>query len=148
MTNRPTRRRRMGATVVLVVALLLAAATIFILVVPVSDSDFAATTGVGRDSFSSTNREVATYLMREARILFVGYLGLTLLVAAESCQLLRRDEAHPNKALWLFPLTLWGAALVFFTGGGAGLGFMYLVVGVIAAVGLGAAVSGSREAAG
>ncbi len=145
MTTRPTRRRRVGATVILVMALLLAATTVFILVVPVSDTDFEVTTGVGWDSFSSANPEVAAYLMREARILAVGYLGLTLLVAAKAWQLMRRDEAWPNKALWLFPLTLWGAVLVFFTGGGAGLGFMYLAAGLIVALGL---VVGSTGASG
>lgn len=145
MTTRPTRRR-LGATVVLVVALLLAAATVFILIVPVADSDFEAATGVEWHSFSSANPAVATYLMREARLLAVGYLGLTLLVATESWQLLRRDETWPNKTLWLFLVTLWGAALVFFTGGGAGLGFMYLAAGLIAALGLVAGISGSSGA--
>lgn len=75
MTTRPTRRR-LGTT------------TAYIPAAPVSNADFRSTTRVGWDSLSSANPDVAAYLMREARLLAMGFLGLTLVVAVEARGLL------------------------------------------------------------
>lgn len=135
MTNSATTRRSRVATVVLLVlALLLAAATAYILFDPVSPSNFESTTGVSWDDFSVANPEAADYLSREGRLLAVGWLGLTLLVAATVWGPLRRGEGWAKRTLWLFPTTVVGAALVFLVSGDTALGGMYLVVGVITAV--------------
>ena len=137
MTTQVTvRPAAMGAVVILAVALLLAAMTAFILFVPVDGSNFETTTGEGWEAFASANPEVADYLTREARLLAVGYLGFALLAAAMAWWPLRRGERWARRALWLFPVTLLGAAVVFLSSGDQVLGGTYLVAGAAAAVAL------------
>lgn len=138
MTTQPTTRRsnRIATTVLLVVALLLAATTAYILIQPISPSNFESTTGMSWDVFSTTNPEVADYLSREGRLLALGWLGFSLILAAITWWPLRRGDGWASRALWLFPIALLGAALVFMTGGDVVLGGTYLVVGVVSGASL------------
>lgn len=142
-TTQETRPKLgVGGIVFLVVALLLAAMTAFILFVPIDPNDFESTTGLSWTAFSSSNPEVADYLTREARLLALGFLGLSLLTASVAWEALRHDRPI-NRALWLFPLTLFGSCVVFFTGDGAGLGSIYLVAAVVCSLAL--VLSGRRQ---
>lgn len=138
MTTRQieVRSARIARVVLLAVALLLAAATAYILFEPVSASDFESTTGIGWATFSAANPDVADYLSREARLLAVGWLGLSLLVAALVWRLPRSEDGRAPAALWLYPIMLVGAALVFIGGGGPVLGGTYLAAGVVAGAAL------------
>lgn len=125
-----------GGTVFLIVTLLLAAMTGFILLVPIDANNFEVTTELSWDAFSSSNPEAAEYLMREARLLAIGFLGLSLLTAVVAWDTFRADDRQLRRALWLFPLALLGSGLVLIAGDGGGLGAVYLVVGTIAGVAL------------
>lgn len=136
ITRETARRTGVGAIIVFVTALLLAATTAFILVVPVDASNFETTTGVSWDAFAAANPEAADYLTREARILAVGYLGFTLLVAAVTWWPLRRGDPWAARALWLFPATLLAAAVVFLSSDDGLLGGMYLGAGAVTGIAL------------
>lgn len=141
MTTRRTRGAGgLAAVVLFTLALLLAATAAYILFVPVDASNFEVTTGVSWDGFSSANPEVADYLVREARLLAVGFLGLTLLTAILAWGPLRRGDSWAGRALWLFPATLLVAAMVFLLSGDPILGGMYVAAGLIAATALAVAV--------
>lgn len=134
-----------GVTIFLVVAVLVTAMTAFILAVPIDAADFESTTGVNWESFSASAPEVADYLTREARLLAVGFLGLTLLAAAIAWGFLRRGAPGAKGALFVFPAALVGAAIVFFAGGGSVLGATYL--GAASMAGLGLALAGRADRA-
>jgi hypothetical protein len=129
-----------GGAVFLIVALLMVAMSAYIILVPVDPNNFEATTGSSWAAFSSSNPEAAEYLEREARLLAVGFLGLSLLAAAVAWGRFQGDDRSAIGPLWLFPLALLGAGVVFISGGGVALGSAYLVAGVVAALGLGLAV--------
>lgn len=141
-----TRSTKIANATLMAVALLLAATTAYILIDPVSPSDFEATTGVDWTTFSAANPEAADYLSREARLLAVGWLGLHLVVAATVWLPLRKGEDWAKKLLWLYPISLLAAGLVFLGGGGAALGGMYLAVAVV--TGLALPVSGRAAGGG
>ncbi len=133
-----------AALVVGVIAFLVAAMSLFILFVPVDASDFETATGVGWEAFSSANPEAADYLTREARLLAVGFVGFSLLVGVQALGPLRRGDPWAGRALWVFPVTLMGVAVVFLSSGGGPLGGTYLVAGLVTAVAL-AAVRRERD---
>jgi hypothetical protein len=118
---------------VLGIALLLALTALYILAVPVDANDFESTTGASWDSFSDANPEVADYLAREARLLATGFLGFSLMSAVIAWRWPHGAGVPAVRVLWLLPLTMWAAAIVFFTGDGGALGAIYLVAGLIAA---------------
>ena len=138
MTARSQTRRGIGigGAVFLIVALLLVAMSAYIILVPVDPSNFEATTGSSWAAVSSSNPEVAEYLEREARLLAVGFLGLSLLAAAVAWRRFQGDDRSAIRPLWLFPLTLLGAGVVFISGDGSALGSTYLVAAAVAALGL------------
>jgi len=125
-----------GGITFLVVALLMAAMSAYILFIPVDATNFEMTTGLNWTDFSSSNPGAAEYLTREARLLAIGFLGLSLLAAALAWKAFSNDDRSASRALWLFPPALLGAGIVFATGDGAALGFAYLVAGVVAVAGL------------
>jgi hypothetical protein len=140
MTDQSARRGAgIAALIVGVIALLLAATAVFILFVPVSASDFEAATGVDWEAFSSANPDAASYLTREARVLAVGFAGFSLLAGVQALGPLRRGDTSAGRTLWLFPVTLFGVAVVFLSSGGGTLGGTYLVAGFVTAVALNAA---------
>jgi len=65
------------------------------------------------ENFRSSNPEAADYLTREARLLAIGFLGLSLMAASVAWGPFRDDDRHASTALWLFPLALLGAGIVF-----------------------------------
>lgn len=137
MTTKRTRRGiGVGGAVFIMIALLMAATTAYIFFVPVDANNFEATTGLSWADFRSSNPNTADYLTREARLLAIGFLGLSLMAASVAWLALRGDDRQVSRALWLFPLALLGTAIVFITGDGVALGFTYLLAGALAAVGL------------
>lgn len=124
---------QIGRYTFLGVALLLALAALYILAEPIDANDFESTTGASWESFSDANPEVADYLAREARLLAVGFLGFALMSAVLAWWWPQVPDVPMARVLWLVPLTLWAAAVVFFTGDGSTLGAIYLVAGVVAA---------------
>jgi hypothetical protein len=149
MTTRTRPRQNRAATMVLLaLALLLAAATIYILIEPVDASNFESTTGTAWDAFSTLNPEAADYLIREARLLAVGWLGFTLLAAGVVWWPLRRGDGWARGVLWLFPIALLGATAVFMASGDTVLGGSYLVAGVVAGVALAALRRGAGAESG
>ena len=125
-----------GGITFLVVALLMAAMSAYILFIPVDATNFEMTTGLNWTDFSSSNPGAAEYLTREARLLAIGFLGLSLLSAAVAWREFHQDDRSTSRAHWLFPAALLGAGIVFLTGEGVALGSTYLVAGALAAVGL------------
>jgi uncharacterized membrane protein len=125
-----------------VIALLLATTSTYILFTPIDPSNFESTTGVEWDGFSAENPEAADYLIREARLLALGFLGLTLLAAMVAWGPLRRGDPWAKRVLWPFPATLLGTALVFLLSGDGVLTGTYLTAGVVSAMAL--AMAGRR----
>jgi hypothetical protein len=136
VTTRTRRGVGVGGAAFLIVALLMAAMAAYIIFVPVDATNFETTTGLDWAEFSSSNPDVAEYLTREARLLAIGFLGLSLLSAAVAWREFHQDDRSTSRALWLFPAALLGAGIVFLTGDGVALGSTYLVAGAAAAVGL------------
>lgn len=136
------RSSGVAAFIFVVIALLLAATSAYILFTPIDPSNFEAATGVEWDGFSAGNPEAADYLVREARLLALGFLSLTLLVATVAWGPLQRGDPWVKRVLWLFPATLLGAALVFLLSGDGVLTGTYLTAGAVSAVAL--AMAGRR----
>lgn len=135
-TKQTPRNLGVAGAVFLIVAVLMAAMTAFILFVPIDANNFEETTGLSWADFSSSNSEAAAYLTREARLLAIGFLGLSLLAAAVAWGAFHDDDRPASRALWLFPLAMLGAGIAFITGDGVALGSTYLLAGAIAAMGL------------
>lgn len=135
-TKQTSAKLGAGGVVFLIVVLLLAATSAFILFVPVDANNFETTTGVSWADFSSSNPEAAGYLTREARLLAIGFLGLSLLTAAVAWDAFRSRDRSLVRALCVFPLVLLGCGIFFVTADDAGLGLAYLVAAAIAAIGL------------
>jgi peptidoglycan/LPS O-acetylase OafA/YrhL len=106
----------------------------YLLASPVDPSDFAATTGVDWEEFSSANPEAAEYLAREARILGIGYMGFALFALAIIWSRLRRGDPWAAKVLWILPVLLALTALVFLVGDGSSLAVLYGAMAVVVAV--------------
>jgi len=136
VTTRTRRGVGVGGAAFLIIALLMAAMAVYIIFVPVDAINFERTTGLDWAEFSSSNPEAADYLFREARLLAIGFLGLSLLSAAVAWEAFHQDDRSTSRAHWLFPAALLGAGIVFLTGEGVALGSTYLVAGALAAVGL------------
>lgn len=126
----------LGGATYLVVALLMAAMAAYILFVPVDATDFERTTAVSWADFNSANPDVAEYLTREARLLAIGFLGVSLLAAAVAWETFHRDKGGRSLALWVFPMTLIGAGIVFLSEDGTAIGSTYLAAGGVAVAGL------------
>lgn len=137
------RRSRLGPTIFLVVAGLLSVLYVFIMFIPVDAANFESTTGLNWDVFRADNPEIVDYLTREARLLAVGGLGLSLLTVVTVWGPLRRGDGWAQKALWLFPLTMAAVAVIFLISGDAAIGGMYVFVALV--TGLALVLSGPKD---
>jgi hypothetical protein len=129
--------RRWAWVLVVVLAGLLALFGVFVLFSPVDANDFETETGVAWSAFSVAEPEVASYLEREARLLGSITLGFGLFAAGLAGTLLRSGNKTAWALEWILPATFGLAAAVFFASGAAALGSSYVVVAVLAAIGVG-----------
>lgn len=134
-----------GGAAFLIVAMLMAAMTVYILFVPVDAANFETATGFSWAGFSSSNPKAAAYLIRESRLLAIGFLGLSAMAAVVAWQAFQWDDQQATTPLWFFPLTMFGAGIVFIAGSDVVLGFTYLAGGAVAAVGLALALGWRRR---
>jgi hypothetical protein len=88
----------------------MAAMAACVIFVPVDATNFETTTGLDRAEFSSSTPEAADYLIREARLLAIGFLGLSLMSAAVAWRGFHQDDPSAGRALWLFPAPSWALA--------------------------------------
>jgi hypothetical protein len=134
--EREPNRRQWGAWLVIGVAVFVLLASIYPLAVPVNEDDFADATGVDWAEFSTAEPEAAQYLEREARLLGAIAVGFGLLVLALAAGPLRRGEVPAWKVMWVLPLSLGLIAAVFLSADGGFLGGVYLVLLILAGLGL------------
>lgn len=145
VTTSTRRGIGVGGTAFLIVAMLMTAMTVYILFVPVDAANFETATGLSWAGFSSSNPKAAEYLIREARLLAIGFLGLSSMAAVVAWQAFHGDNQQPSRPLWFFPLAMFGAGIVFIAGSDVVLGSTYLAGGAVAAVGLALAMGRRRR---
>jgi hypothetical protein len=130
-----------------IVALLLALSAAFIVFVPIDAANFADETGLTWSRFSVENPEASSYLVREARVLAVGYLTLGLIVVTLAWRPLRVGDRWARVALWIFATGLLATSLVFFGAGDSVIGAAYLAASVVSAAALALVVRSPAEVA-
>lgn len=99
-------------------------------------SDFEISTGTVWSEFSDNQPAIAEYILQLERLSGVGFAGVALFAAALAWTSYRRKDKRAWYLMWLFPLTLIVAALVFFSAGAGGLGIYYGAAAGIALLGL------------
>lgn len=127
---------RRASSFVLVLAVLVALFGLFVLFSPVDSNDFETETGVAWSEFSDNAPAVADYLRREARLLGAVTLGFGLFAAGLSLGSRQRPDRTLSRLLWIFPAVLGLIGIVFLVSDAAGLGSFYVVVAIIAAIGV------------
>lgn len=144
-TDEHAARSRWPWVVLLVLSGLVAASVLYIVVVPVDADDFESATGVPWAGFAASTPEVADYLVREARLVAVGYFGLALFAGVTAWSGLRAGDRWAARALWVLPATLGLTSVVFLASGAVTLAASYGAVTVMAA---GALVGARRNLGG
>ena len=99
-------------------------------------SDFESSTGATWVDWSASEPEAAGYILRLERLIGVGFAGFSLLSTAIVWTGYRQGERRAWYIMWLFPIILGLAAIVFFVEGAPGLGGFYSVAAFVALLAL------------
>ena len=122
--------------VLFALGIIMALSALFILFAGIDKAEFKDSTDMVWGDLTTSNPEVADYILRLLRLIGAGFLGFALFGAVVTWASYRKDERWAWYAMWAFPLVFGLASAIFFIYEAGALGLYYGGAAAISLLGL------------